>query len=60
MPRNVPISDTKMATVQITVARKFCRKRYTTSTTSRIASNSVWITSSIDRRTNSVVSSATA
>ena len=41
MPRNVPISETKMATVQMIVARKFCRNRYTTSTTSTIASNSV-------------------
>ena len=58
MPLKAPTSATNTATMQMKVARKLCRKRYTTSTTSTIASNSVLITSLIDRRTKSVVSSA--
>ncbi len=58
MPLKVPISATKMATVQIMVERKLCRNRYTTSTTSSTASNSVSMTSSMERRTKSVVSRA--
>ena len=51
------MSDTNTAMVGITVARKLCRNRYTTSTTSTTASKSVWITSSIEAATNLVVSS---
>ena len=47
---NVPISDTGIASSGIRLARQFCRKSSTTSTTSTTASNSVWITASIDSR----------
>jgi len=56
IPAKVPTRATKIATVQMTVARRFCRKRKTTSTTSRTASKSVCFTSSIEIRTKSVVS----
>src|SRR5512139_1248243 len=59
MPANVAISETMIAIVQMIVVRKLCRNRYTTSTTSAIASNSVWITSSIDSLMKSLVSSET-
>ena len=57
MPVNVAIKATTMATVQMIVVRKLCRNRYTTSTTSTIASNNVLITSLIEARTKSLVSS---
>ena len=38
------------------VARRFCRKTYITTKTSRIASNSVWTTFSIESVTKGVVS----
>ena len=52
----VPKTTTGTAIVGISVARKFCRNRYITSTTSTIASSKVWITPSIEIRTNGVVS----
>ena len=58
MPAKVLTSATTIATAQMNVVRRLCRNRYTTSTTSSTASISVWITSSIDRRTKSLVSSA--
>ena len=51
---NVPISDTGIASSGITLARQVCRKTSTTSTTSTIASNSVWMTALIDSRTKIV------
>ncbi|MNQ43731.1 hypothetical protein D3C85_574710 [compost metagenome] len=56
MPAKVPINDTGIASSGISVARQFCRKMKTTSTTSTRASKKVWITSWIDTRTNLVVS----
>ena len=53
---NVPIRETGMATSGIRVARAFCRKTNTTSTTSRIASNRVWTISSIEADTAGVES----
>src|SRR5258706_16167456 len=53
---NVPSSTTGTAIVGISVARRFCRNRYMTRNTSTIPSSSVLTTSSIDRRTNGVVS----
>ena len=38
MKKNVPISDTGMATIGMMAARQVCRKRMTTSTTRMIAS----------------------
>ena len=55
----MPISDTGTATTGMKVARQFCRNRYTTSTTSTIASASVLTTSSIDTWTKRVVSYGT-
>src|SRR6266545_6042885 len=52
---NVPTSDTGMVSVGISVARQSWRNTYTVSTTSAMAITSVWTTSSIDTRTNSVV-----
>ena len=52
----VPISDTGMAISGISVARAFCRKTNTTSTTSRIASNRVWTISSMEAVTAGVES----
>ena len=48
MPAKVPTSDTGMASTGISVARQFCRKMNTTSTTSTSASKKVWITSVIE------------
>ncbi|MNN70635.1 hypothetical protein D3C81_1865040 [compost metagenome] len=56
MPAKVPISDTGIASTGIRVARQFCRKMKTTSTTSTRASKKVWITSSMETSTNLVVS----
>ena len=53
----VPSSTTGTAIVGMSVARKFWRKRYMTRNTRRIASTSVFTTSSIESRTNGVVSS---
>ena len=44
----VPMSETGMATTGMIVARQFCRKRYTTPTTRRIAMKIVLMTSSMD------------
>ena len=52
----VPKSTTGTAMVGISVARKFCRNRYITRNTSTIASKSVFTTSSMETRTNGVVS----
>ncbi len=52
----VPSSTTGTAMVGISVARKFCRKRYITRNTSTMASTSVLTTSSMEMRTNGVVS----
>ena len=52
----VPRSTTGTAMVGMSVARKFCRKRNITRKTSTIASSSVFTTSSIERRTNGMVS----
>ena len=60
MPAKVVTSATTIATAQMSVVRRLCRKRYTTSTTRNTATISVWITSSIDSRTKSFVSSAIA
>ena len=51
---NVPTSETGIATSGITLARQFCRKTSTTTTTSATASYSVVITSRIDSATNRV------
>ncbi len=56
MIAKVPSSTTGTAIVGMIVARRFCRNRYITRNTSTIPSNSVLTTSSIDRRTNGVVS----
>ena len=50
----VPISDTGTATRGMIEARHVCRNTITTMTTSRIASNSVCTTASIDSLTNTV------
>ena len=52
----VPSSTTGTAMVGMSVARKFCRKRYITRNTSTIASRRVFTTSSMERRTNGMVS----
>ena len=49
---NVPTTDTGTAKSGITEARHVCRNTMTTSATSTTASISVWITESIDSRTN--------
>ena len=59
-PAKVPISDTGTATIGISVARQFCRNRYTTSTTSKAASKMVLVTSLMDESTNKVVSKGIA
>ena len=56
MPAKAPIIDTGTARIGISVARIFCKNRYTTAITSSTASKNVWITSSIDTFTNNVVS----
>ena len=48
MKKNVPISDIGIATSGMTAARQVCRKRMTTSTTSRIASRIVSCTAFTD------------
>ena len=55
MTKNVPISDTGMATIGMIAARQVCRNRMMTITTSTTASNKVLITSSTDCWMNSVV-----
>ena len=50
----VPTTDTGTASSGMIEARQVCRNRITTSTTSAIASSSVWITASIEARTNCV------
>jgi hypothetical protein len=52
----VPSSTTGTAMAGISVARKFCRKMYITSTTSSMASASAFTTSSMDALTKGVVS----
>ncbi|MCY1297896.1 hypothetical protein D9M70_473500 [compost metagenome] len=52
----VPTIETGTATSGMIEARQVCRKMMTTSTTSAIASSRVWITDSIEARTNWVVS----
>ncbi|MNN31850.1 hypothetical protein D3C81_1455520 [compost metagenome] len=52
----VPSSTTGTARVGISVARKFCRNRYITRNTSRIASPRVFTTSWIEAETTGVVS----
>ncbi len=52
----VPRSTTGTAMVGMSVARKFCRKRNITRNTSTTASRSVFRTSSMERRTNGMVS----
>ena len=54
MKKNVPISDTGIATMGITAARQVCRKMMMTSTTSSTASRIVSITALTDWRMNSV------
>ena len=53
---NVPRSTTGTAIVGMSVARKFCRKRYITTTTSTMASKSVLITPLRAAEMNGVVS----
>src|SRR5207245_2032424 len=53
---NVPSKTTGTAMVGISVARKLCRNRYMTRKTSAMASTSVLTTSSMESRTNGVVS----
>ena len=53
---NVPTSETGMAANGISVARKFCKKMNTTSTTSTMASNRVWTISSMEAETAGVES----
>ena len=54
MKKNVPISDTGIATKGIMAARQVCRNRITTSTTRMMASPMVSITASTDWRMNCV------
>ena len=56
MPVKVPITDTKIATVGISVVVNFCRNRYVTSTTSRTVNKRVSKVSSSDALMKSVVS----
>jgi hypothetical protein len=53
---NVPTTDTGTAISGMIDARQVCRNRMTTSTTSRMASISVWTTAWMESRTNTVVS----
>ena len=48
MKKNVPTSDTGIATIGMTAARQVCRNRMTTRTTSTIASAMVSTTASTD------------
>ena len=59
IPANAPTIDTGTARQGISVARQSFKNRYTTKNTKIMASTSVWITSSIDAETKSVVSYAT-
>ena len=52
----VPSKTTGTAMVGISVARKFCRNKYMTRKTSAMASTRVLTTSSMESRTNGVVS----
>ena len=52
----MPISEIGTATIGISVARQLCRKRYTTASTSTIASMRVLTTSLIEAETKRVVS----
>ena len=54
MKKNVPISDTGIATIGMIAARHVCRKMMMTSTTSTTASRIVSITALTDCRMNSV------
>ena len=54
MKKNVPTSDTGMATIGMTAARQVCRNRITTSTTRMTASPMVSITALTDSWMNSV------
>ena len=56
IPANVPTMDTGTARQGMSVARQFCKKRYTTRKTRIIASKSVFTTSSMEILTNIVVS----
>ena len=56
MTPKVPSSTTGTAMVGIRVARKFCRNRYMTQNTRKMASISVCTTSSMEIFTNGVVS----
>ena len=51
---NVPTSEIGIATTGISVACHRCRKMKTVSTTSPVATKSVWKTSAIDSSTNRV------
>src|SRR5215469_995493 len=55
---NVPTSETGMVIAGISVARQSCKNKKMTSTTSEIASKSVFITSCTDSSTNIDVSNA--
>ena len=59
-PAKVPTSDTGTAIIGMSVARQLPRKRKTTSTTSRPASNRVCSTSRMEAATNRVVSNGTS
>ena len=56
----VPTSDTGTASIGISVARQFCRKRKTTINTSASASKKVWTTSVSEAWTKTVLSSTTS
>src|SRR4051812_3652815 len=60
MTAKVPTSDTGTAAKGMIEARQVCRNRITTITTSKMASNSVWITASIEWLTKTVGSYTTA
>ena len=53
---NVPSNTTGTASVGISVARMFCKKRYITTNTNAMASTSVLMTSSMEIFTKGVVS----
>src|SRR5689334_23136483 len=57
---SVPMIATGTETNGMTLARQLCRNTTTTSTTSTTASSSVWITASIELRTNTVGSYGTS
>ena len=60
MTAKVPTIDTGIAIIGISVARQSCRKMKMTSRTRSAASTSVWMSSSSDADTKSVVSNATS